>query len=371
MGAIPSKPTQLILSNILLTTSAEKEEISLTAFDLSLAIRVTIPARIESKGEVTLPAKLLSSLISSLPDRQVHFSLNSSGQENQVIRLDLDNYHYQIRSLDAAEFPSFSEIEPVTKVQLDTDTLVEAVKIVLSAVATDEIRQVLTGIVFTLDSKTIELAGTDGHRLAVVKANLPTRKKSKSKSKTKQNYSFIVPATALKELIKLIGKSNRHETIEVEFDNSKVSFSFPGAKLVSRLLEGQYPNYHAVLPQEFNSEVNLLNSQLSQASQRLLLFNSRQPIVKLDFQESEQQVEMLSDDSELGNGAESIPAVVKGDIKIAFNGKYLIDALKALPTNEVNCQFINGKSPAMLRSLNGDYLSCFILLMPCFMEERG
>lgn len=363
MGAIPSKPSHPILNNVLM--KVVNNQVTLTAYDLNLGIETNFKAQILQEGNVALPAKLFYSLVTSLPDQELTLKLEETEENGLVVNLSLTSASYQLKGHTIEEFPLFPELENANHLNINTTTFIQGLQTVLSAISTDETKQCLTGIRLNIKNNTLEMVSTDGHRLALIKAKLPKENQGQNEA-----IGITIPGVAMKELGKLIGKPTMENDCDLnfQFNENQIIINLPESTLVCRALAGEYPQYQVLIPPDFQVSANITKDALIKAISRLSLLDSQNPAIRLTLDYDNQQINLYNQDSIVGNGVESLPALVNGNAKIAFNPKYLLQGVKAIPTSEVKFLINDGKTPALCQVVNSALDDCFVLLMPCFVE---
>ncbi len=356
--AVPSRPTHPVLANVLLTADAQTQQVSLTAFDLSLGIRTSFPAEVLQEGEITLPAKLLNDIVSRLPEGEITLDDGEAGQALGVT-LTSASGRYQVRGMGVEEFPELPVIEKGEALYLPASALIEGLRGSLFATSADETKQVLTGLHLTVQQDALEFAATDGHRLAVVQ----TTNESAS-SEGQDSLEVTVPAKALRELERMLGMRQSAEPLALHFDQGQVVFEWANQRLTSRTLEGQYPAYRQLIPRQFERQLALERRLLLSALERIaVLADQKNNIVKFSLDSVNQELALSVEAQDVGSGRESMSAQISGEsIEIAFNVKYLMEGLKALPSSEIQMQLNTALSPVILTPLGS--LKMTYLIMP-------
>jgi len=357
--AVPSRPTgHPILSNVLLTADAGTQRVSLTAFDLSLGIQTSFPAQVETSGAITLPARLLNDIVTKLPS-QTHIILEKDEQEAQVSLISSSG-RYQVRGMGAEEYPELPLVQSGEAIQLPALALIEGLRGTLFATSGDETKQVLTGVHLTVRRDGLEFASTDGHRLAVVQTD-NTAGESREGA---EEFEVTVPARALRDLERLLGSSTEEDTIALYFDQGQTVFQWGDQYLTSRTLDGQYPNYRQLIPQQFERQISVERKLFLAALDRIsVLADQKNNVVKLHLDDQNQEMVLSVEAQDVGSGQEAVPAQITGAaLDIAFNVKYLIEGLKAIPTTEVQVQLNTATSPVVLTPLGA--LKMTYLVMP-------
>jgi DNA polymerase-3 subunit beta len=358
--AVPSRPTHPVLANVLLQADAETNQVSLTAFDLSLGIRSSFSAEVIEGGAIALPAKLLVDITSRLPEGEITLDDESGDNtgEGIVVTLKPKSGKYQIRAMGAEEFPELPVIESSEAIQLTTAAVIEGLKGSLFATSADETKQVLTGVHLTVKQDTLEFAATDGHRLAVLETT------NERPIDSNEQLEVTVPARALRELQRMLAHSSLEETVALYLDPGQVVFSWQNQRLTSRTLEGQYPAYRQLIPRQFERQVTLERRQFISTLERIaVLADQKNNIVKVSIDNANQEITLSCEAQDVGSGTESMPAQISGeDIDIAFNVKYLMEGVKELPSSEIQMHLNQSLTPVVFTPLGG--LKMTYLAMP-------
>jgi DNA polymerase-3 subunit beta len=370
--AVSSRPTHPILGNVLLKADAGHHEVQLTAFDLSLGIRISFPAQVLEGGTLTLPAKLLNDIVTRLPDGEVTLSCpqDALGQGEAIATVTAANGRFQIRGMGAEEFPELPTIKGGKKLMLPAIALSEGLAGVLFAASADETKQVLTGVHLTHKQDCLEFAATDGHRLALVETSdqaHPDDEESEEEGKLPtpelEDFALTIPARALRELERMLTNANEADLIALHLDEGQVIFEFNQQRLTSRKLEGAYPAYHQLIPRQFNRKVTLERKNLISSIERVaVLADQKNNIVKFRLNAAEQKLHLSVEAQDVGSGEESLPAQVTGDdLEIAFNVKYLTEGLKALPSSEIQMQLNENNQPVIFSPLGAVQMTYLIM----------
>lgn len=237
--AVPSRPTHPVLANVLLQADEQTQRVSLTAFDLSLGIRTSFLAEVETGGAITLPAKLLNDIVARLPEGEITLE-DETTEAPFCATITARCGRYQVNGMGVEEFPELPVLEKGEAVYLQAETLLEGLKGSLLATSADETKQVLTGLHLTFQQDTLEFAATDGHRLAVVQTANESPLDERGELPQLQ---VTVPAKALRELERMLSIRQSGESISLNFDRGQIIFEWADQRLTSRTLEGQYPAY--------------------------------------------------------------------------------------------------------------------------------
>ena len=337
-NVVGSRTTLPILSNVLLSAAGNRLE--LTATDLDVTISCSVEATVHSPGKTTIPVKKLVGIARELPNGDIDLEVDSKA----VCSLQSGPSYYRINGLSADDYPPIPVFKQSRAVTLGQDQLRAMLKRTSFAVSNDENRYVLNGIFFSFKDKKATLVATDGRRLAFTdeEANIPEENQA----------DFIVPTKAINEVNRLIGTNGQ---VEIKFSENQVSFTLTpeggsGILIISKLVEGNYPNYTQVIPKECLERMALPREEFLSALKRAELMTSEKSnSVKLTF--SRNQLAITANTPEVGEAREIMTFNYKGkDFAIAFNPVYLMDPLKALETDEIYFELIDELSPGVVKT---------------------
>ncbi len=370
--AVPSRPTHPVLGNVLFTADIATQQVQLTAFDLSLGIQTSFAATVETGGKITIPAKLLNDIVSRLPDGEITLEDQATETDEDpsiLVTLTSASGRYQMRGMGAEEFPELPQVKKGCAIQLSAEALTEGLGGSLFATSSDETKQVLTGVHLTMQQDSVEFAATDGHRLAVVLTTNQNADEDTEVTNDTAPLEFTLPARALRELERMVGMRQSSEAVLLHFEQGQIVFQGGEHRLTSRTLEGQYPAYRQLIPNQFQRQITIDRRQLLSAVERIaVLADQKNNIVKFSIDSDNQELSISVEAQDVGSGRESMPAQVAGEsLDIAFNVKYLIDGLKALSTSEIQMQMNTADTPVILTPLGG--LKMTYLIMP--VQIRG
>jgi DNA polymerase-3 subunit beta len=328
-----------ILSNILLKT--DEDGLVLCATNLELGARAKVRAKIEEHGEYTLPAKLLADYVSVLPDEKIDLVITGDGAE--VI---CGKSATKMKGMPSSEFPLLPDVEGSLVVQFDLPLLLEAVGSVLFTVAPGEVRPEISGVLFTYDAeaKVMKLVGTDSYRLAEVQ--VPCTVTSEGAV-----ASMIVPVKTLHEFVRIFHqKKGADTTATLVISPNQVTFQGSGVELISRLVDGQYPDYTQIIPKETKTSVMVVKKDFVQAIKAASLFSKTGVNdVHLSVDPENNVVKIDSGNTQFGNYATSVPAEIKGEeTKITFNYRYLLEGINSLMATDVEFRIVDGANPCIL-----------------------
>ncbi|AFZ50178.1 DNA polymerase III subunit beta [Dactylococcopsis salina] len=364
--AVPSRPTHPVLGNVLFQTDVETQRITLTAFDLSLGLQTSFPASVSETKTFTLPAKLLNDIVTRLPEGEITLlgmEDEEEEEENFTATLVSASGRFRLRGMSAEEFPSLPEISTTEALKVPVEALIDGLSSTLFAASAEEAKQVLTGIHLTRKEDSLEFAATDGHRLAVLDTT------TEGIEGATEGFAVTIPARALRELERMIKTQKEGAVVNLLCDEVQVAFELDSQRLTSRKLEGAYPAYDQLIPNQFSKQVTLERKQLLNSLELVaVLADQQNNVVKFSIDDDNQQLSLSVDAKEVGSATESIAAQITGEsIDIAFNVKYLMDGLKAFKGNEIQMQLNEASQPIIFTPLGG--LKMTYLVMPVQLRD--
>jgi DNA polymerase-3 subunit beta len=330
-----------ILANILL--ESKKEAVKLAATDLDHGIQTEIPAKVKRGGAITLPARLFTEIVTNLPNSQVQIKVGEAGTD---VEIQCESVTYDLVGMPAAEFPLMPEPDTAPVAGVGAGLLRTMIRQTAFAVSTDETRVFLTGLYTVLENKEIKLVATDGGRLALRTALL-------DKTAT-QKVGVIVPAKTMHELTRALG--NAEGEVEVSLAENQILFTLPGARLVSRLIPGPFPDYQRVIPQGHKQRITVGTERLLSAVRRVAI-TARDSANVVRLQAVSDKLTLGSSTPEYGRSEETITIVAEGEtVATAFNARYLLDCLNVLEADELMLELTGPLSPGVLRPVGqSDY----------------
>lgn len=344
VSAVNPRSTLPILSNVLL--QAADDELVLTSTDLDFTVRTRVPAKIGKSGSTTIPAKRVSTLVKDLPKTDIEVEVDAKS----LATLRSGAGVYKIFGMPEAEFPGLPAFEGAVEFKLKSADLKDGLRKTHYAISLDETRYVLNGIFFSFKGDKLTLVATDGRRLALAEVNdleIPPS----------QEREFIVRTKAITELMRALKDDG---DVVVRLAQNMVQFECGGTTLITKLVEGNYPNYVQVIPTKVNERVTVEREALLTAVRRVSLLNSEKTAaVRLNFTKG--NLEILCNTPEVGEAREELAVPYKGkDISIAFNPEFLMAPLRYLQEDEVHFELIDDISPGVLK-INAPFV---YVLMP-------
>lgn len=342
-NVVSTRTTLPVLSNVLLRT--EGDLLTLTATDLDVTIACAVPARVSTQGATTLPVKRLFTIARELGAAEIELKTD----DKNVTSIRSGASLFRVRGLGAEEFPNLPTFQDQRKIEMPQEKLRTILRRTSFATSTDESRYVLNGLFFSLRDQKLTVVATDGRRLALAEEEVDAGDSAAG--------DFIVPSKAVNELGRLLQEKG---TIRVISGENQALFWLTDEKggdirIITKLIEGNYPNYRQVIPGEAKERVPLPREEFMHALRRTEIMTSeKQNSVKLTF--TTNNLSIVANSPDIGDAEESMAINYKGaDISVAFNPGYLIDPLNAIDNDEVFIELINELSPGVLK-INGPYL---------------
>ena len=357
--AVATRTTLPITNNVLLAT--DQSRLKLVATNLEMAISCWIGAKVEEEGAITIPARLLTEFISSLPSERVDISLFP---RTKTLGLKCARFEARISGIDAKDFPPIPKVDEGITTKVEVEALRQGISHVVFAAATEESRPVLTGVDALFDGDLLTLAAADGFRLAVYKLPIAVP--------VSQRTEVIIPARTLAELNRLMADQEEAVEITVNPNKSQALFRLKNIELVSQLVQGTFPNYAQLIPQSYNTRAVVGVAEFLRATRTASIFaRDGSGIVRLVIAPGSEltpgKMTISARSEEIGDDVGEIDAIVDGEeAKIAFNGKYLTDVLGVLHESQVALETTNPSSPGVIRPVGVD--NYIHVVMPMFVQ---
>ncbi|APV43888.1 DNA polymerase-3 subunit beta [Dehalogenimonas formicexedens] len=356
--AAASRSTLPITNNVLLST--DEGRLKLSATNLEMAVSCWIGAKVEEEGATTVPAKLLTDFVATLPNDKIEIALSAK----KIMTLKCRRFEARMTGVDAKDFPPIPKVEGGVSVKIDVNEFKKGIARVVFAAATDESRPVLTGINAEFDGGVLTLAAADGFRLAVYKMALAEPASQKVKA--------IIPSKTLSEVSRLITDGEETIGITVDSQKSQILFRLKNIELVSQLLQGSFPQYNQIIPQSHTTRSVIEVAQFLMAAKTAQIFaRDGGGIVRLIMTpgggKAPGRLSITARSEEIGDDQAELDAAVSGEeSKIAFNGKYLLDVLSVLSEDQVALEVTGPSSPGVLRPVGTD--NYVHVVMPMFVQ---
>ncbi len=331
-NVVSTRTTLPILSNVLLQTNGS--EVRLTTTDLDVGVRGSFEASIEKEGATTLPARRLFTIIRELPSSEIQFDVD--GKNAASIRSGQS--FFKILGLPEEEFPPLPKFDDSKVVTIRQKDLRDGLRKTSYAISTDETRYVLNGVLFSFKDNKLTLVATDGRRLAMLDIDLEFPRSHEA--------DIIVPTKAVTELQRLLTDDG---DVRVSVSSGQIAFDLNNTLLVSKLIEGNYPNYRQVIPGEMKERVTLERETFLNSLRRVsLLASDKSNSIKLNF--TKNNIDITANTPEVGEAKESLPVAYKGrEFSIAFNPEFLMAPLRNLSEDEVFLDLIDEMSPGVIK----------------------
>lgn len=315
-----------ILDNVLLNT--EENFLNLISTDLETAIKLWILVKVIKRGKVAVPAKFLSSFISLLPEEKITLE-----EKKQGLYVECKNFKNQIRGVNPEEFPLIPGFENVESLSVDGSIFCQGLAQVVGIASPSQSRPEISGVYFIFSKNSIKIVATDSFRLA--------EKNIALEDSVKKDVSFILPQKPARELINILeGKEGK---IKIYFSPNQTMFELPmkeaphpQIQIISRLIEGEYPNYEEIIPKKFKTHIIVKRDEFLDQIKTASLFSGKINEVKIKANVQNKEVEISAQDPDIGESQSSISAKIEGEpIELSFNHKFLIDGLQNIKSSEV------------------------------------
>ena len=341
--AVSSRSTLPVLANVLLKT--EDAGLKLTATNLEIGITYWVPGKIDVDGAITVPAKLLTDLVNSLPaGDKVELELTAG----DTLHVKAGRFQTHIKGIDADEFPAIQTAGERPTTRIAQNVLRRALAEVAFAAASDEARPILTGVLARFEGDQLTLAAADNYRIAV---------KTVTILDPVPETSVVIPARALNELARVLADIDDPVEVVLAGGRNQVLFHLEGVDLVSRLIDGQFPNYQQVMPQSHATRAVLDRDELLRAVRpAALIAHESANIVKLQIGGDDEPGITVSANAEVGDHVGQVEAAVEGDsTTIAFNARYLADVLTNVTAEQFALELNGPLSPGVFKPIGDDH----------------
>jgi len=346
---IPAKSTTLpILNNILIKT--EKNFLNLSATNLEIGIKWWSLVKVEKEGEILVPVRIFSNFINLLPNKPVTLEV-----KNLTLSIECDNYKTQIKGFSPEEFPLIPKIEGGESLGIDSSVFSQGLSQVVDIASLSVTRPEISGIYFSFQKNLIKIAATDSFRLG--------EKKLFINSQLNKEYSLILPQGAAKEIIGIFSEknliqSNSPKDLKIYFSPNQILFEkslqetpHPHIQIISRLIEGEFPNYQEIIPKKCETQAVFQKNEFLNQIKSAALFSGKVSEVKLKVRPKENKIEVTSQSPDLGEYYSFLPGKVKGkEVSASFNHRFLIEGLLNIQGQEALFELNNEEGPSILKS---------------------
>lgn len=348
---ISSKTTLPVLNNILL--KVEKGRLNLFSTDLEIGISTWIGAKVDAEGAITVPSRLLSEYITTNTDKTINLELKGT-----TLQLSSEHFKANIKGIEASEFPLIPEVKNSPTVEIYANDFKDGILKTVFACAVDETRPVLAGVYLKIIKNKLKLVATDSYRLAEKTINLI--------STVEKEIGLIVPGRTLGEIARLLDESI--EKVEMMVGENQVQFKIGPTMLISRLIEGSFPDYEQIIPTNIKTKIRT-QSRGFQNAIKMASFFARDSAnnIKLRFKKPK-TFNVIAVSPQMGDNTSELEADITGEeLEIAFNAKFILDSLSVLNSEEISLEMAGALSPGIIRPQNDkNYL---YIIMPLRTDE--
>ncbi len=344
-----------ILNNVMI--KIEDKNIKLITTDLEIGITHSMRGKIEKEGIFTVNSKVFYDYINLLPDKKIKIK-----QKEDSLEIECDNYKTKIKGQSAEDFPLIPEVETKNSYKINIKDFKKALSKVVFSTASSESRIELTGILFTIEKDELTMASTDSYRLS--------EKKIKIENRNNEEKSVIIPSKTIQEVLRILSNFGEGDELDqgqdmnIFISDSQVLFKTEKTELVSRLIEGQYPDYKQIIPKESKTKSILNRYEFLQAVKTSSLF-SKTGIndISIDFPKDKNQTIISSVSGQTGENVVEIDSQTKGDDNsIVVNYQYLLDGLKNIEDDEVEISIVDNNTPCIVKPIKED--NYLYIIMP-------
>ena len=346
---IPAKSSNLpILNNVLIKT--EGNFLTLNVTDLEIGIKHWILSKIDKEGSVVVPIKPLSLFVSFLPDKNINIQLI-----NNSLNIECENNKTQLNTFNVDDFPLFPNINKENYITIDSKIFCDALSQVIGFVSTSNLKPEITGVYINIEKNILKIASTDGYRLGERKILID------EETKSVQNYSTILSQKTVREIINIFSGLEK-KVLKIYFSENQVlveslidGMEHPEIHIISRLIDGTYPNYEEIIPKSHNTKVLFSKQDILNKIKTATYFSGKNSEVQLEFIPSENKVKIFSKDSEIGEYESFLSTKVDGSpIKVTFNAKFFLDGINSIKSQSIVFEIKDINSAGVLKSATDD-----------------
>lgn len=340
--ATSTKTTYPILEGILI--KATGEGVILTATDLDFGIETHINANVHQTGATVLNSKLFGEFIRKLPNDMITIKM-----ENNNVYITCQSSEFVIIGNNPDEFPQLPAINENTMYEISQDILRNMIKQTIFAIAQDETRPILTGVLFEIKNDILSFVALDGYRLGLKNYNI----------ENVNNISAVIPGKTLNEISKILEPTDNK--VKITFTPNHILFNLGETKIISRLLEGEFINYRQIIPDEYRLRVTVKTNDLSNSIERasLLAREGKTNLIKFEVKDEKM---IITSNSQMGKVYEEVNIKLEGEgIKIAFNSKYFLDVLRIIDSEEIYLEFSTNVSPCLVKKCDSNDFTYLVL----------
>lgn len=333
--AISANNTLPVLSNVLI--KAENSKVTLCGTNLEIAIQASFDAKIDQEGSYTIPSKIISSYVALLKDGDINIQLETTGS----LCINQGVSETKIKGIASDEFPIIPKIENEVELNIKASELKKNIQSIIFAASTNPSRPILMGALFEFDGMEFKLAATDSYRLSEIRQSLKQSEKT---------IKAVVPARTLGELSKIISGEN---DVKIMFAKNQVAFEWENIRLISRLIEGAFPDYRAIIPSSFNVKAELSKSDMLIALRKISIFAAEKNGSIHMSATNDGFLHLFTEKTESGESKEDLTAKIEGqNVKVLINANYLIDILNNIDEDSILIEMGEKLTPVSLKPLN-------------------
>ena len=341
--AITGKSTMPILEGIYI--NASNNQLTLIGSDMDVSIQTKVEADVLQEGSIVIDSKIFGEIIRKLPNSDIRIEII----ENDTVQITCEKSVFNVVYMNADEFPKLPQIDETKQIQVPQNILKNMIKSTSFAIAQDETRPILQGILFEIKDKKLNLVALDGYRLAIKSEYLDSD----------FDLDIVIPGKTLNEVAKILEDTDL--MVNITFTNNHILFNLDETKVISRLLDGKYVNYNSLLPQEYKLLVEVNRQQLQNCIERasLMVKEGNTNLIKLDIKED---MIVITSISQLGKVREEVAINLQGEeIEIAFNSRYLIDVLKSMEDEVILLEMTSSVTPCVIKAKNSSSYKYLVL----------
>jgi DNA polymerase-3 subunit beta len=345
--AVTGRSSLPILNNVYIR--GEGDALTISATDLEMGIECTTAAEVKEEGRVTAPAKVLAEILSTLPDVDVNIELSEKG----ALKVTCGASDYDILTLPPDEFPLLPEVEGNARVTLPQAKLRQMIRQTIYAVSADDTRPIMTGLLMVIKGEEMKFVATDTYRLAMRTAAVP--------GSQGEAYA-IVPSRAMNELQRMLSGED-DLPVEILVGENQIKFATDHTTLISRLIEGQFPNFERVVPKEYKRKWSLEVDAFQDAVRRAAIV-ARENAHRVALKTIDDKLAISSESGTIGKAYEEVELVREGDdLEIAFNARFLLDTIAAVDTDGLHIELQGPHNPGVVKPADGEDYLCVIMPM--------
>ena len=341
--AITGKTTMPILEGIYI--SAKDNQLKLIGSDMDVSIETMVDADIKEEGSIVIDSRIFGEIIRKLPNSEIIIET----LENEIIQITCQKSVFNLVYMNGDDYPELPKINESLSVEVPQNILKSMIRGTSFAIAQDETRPILQGILFEVKDKKLNLVALDGYRLAIRTEFLDND----------NDIEVVIPGKTLNEVSRIL--EDISDIVKITFTDNHILFNLSNTKIISRLLDGKFVNYSSLLPQEYKILLDVKKQELQNCIERasLMAKDSNSNLIKLDIQEENM---IITSNSQLGKVREELKINLQGgEIQIAVNSKYLLDVLKNIEDDEVKLEMTSGVSPCVIKCKNTDNSKYLVL----------